>query len=119
MDSDFEWILYLLLNPDLFKHKINSKQKAIKHYLEHRKEEKRNYKIKEFSSLTKNIELDKYLYFTIQKHSFSELLTYNESLAHYYLYGKNEKLIIKKYQDLYQLYKTFNYKKKKQTETKQ
>ena len=41
MDSDFEWKLYLLLNPDLLKHKINSMQKAIKHYLEHGKEEKR------------------------------------------------------------------------------
>ena len=109
MDSDFEWKLYLLLNPDLLKHKINSKQKAIKHYLEHGKEEKRNYKIKEFSSLIENIELDKYLYFTIQKHRFSELLTCDESLAHYYLYGKNEKLIIKKYQDLYQFYKIFNW----------
>lgn len=109
MDSDFEWKLYLLLNPDLNKHKINSKERAIKHYLELGKEEKRNYKIKDFSFLTENIELDKYLYFTIQKHRFPELLTCDESLAHYYLIGKNKKLIIKTYQDLYELYKTFNW----------
>jgi len=109
MDSDFEWKLYLLLNPDLRKHKISCKKKAEIHYLEHGKEEKRNYKIKDFSSLTENIELDKYLYFTIQKHRFTELLTCDESLAHYYLYGKNEKLIIKTYQDIYELYKTFNW----------
>lgn len=109
MYSDFEWKLYLLLNPDLLKNKINSKQKAIKHYLEHGKEEKRNYKIKEFSTLTENIELNKHLYFTIQKNRFSELLTCDESLVHYYLYGKNEKFVIKTYLDIYELYKTFNW----------
>ena len=109
MNSDFEWKLYLLLNPDLLKNKINSKQKAIKHYLDHGKEEKRNYKINDFSSLTENIELDKYLYFNIQKYRYFELLSYEESLAHYYLYGKNENYIIKTYQDIYELYRTFNW----------
>ena len=109
MQLDFNWKIYLLLNPDLIINNINSENKVKEHYLKYGINENRKYKIDIPNSELEKIDLHKGLYFFIQKNRFHELKSENESLYHYYLIRQKNDNIIKNFQELYQEYKQFNF----------
>jgi hypothetical protein len=92
--DDFDYKLYLLLNPDLETHKVNTKALAIKHYLLFGKQEQRPYKLIKLIDVDKDFDEKFYLEEypdTATYYASKTNISLKEKLFHHYVnYGKNE-----------------------------
>ena len=85
---DFNWKVYLELNPDLLKLNIIKRKQIIEHYIQYGKKEERSYKY--------DLQLPEDFHWKIYLELNPDLLDSNinkrkHCIEHYFKYGKNEK----------------------------